>query len=258
MELPRNHCYFWSLLLLLSTCPIVPALAPPRFDTFSERLLGGWVVHSNDNHDHAVEEVMRRCGGAVQGIQEADLHYLNRANDGFIYYDSGCYSEGPVRLSTQNKMVHSFPIEKNSRVLMSCELDQSDRKFELHGRHALLLVRTPSLVEEGATLDAKPLLLDKEPADISWSEEIICSMASPSQPWILQRARWELRTSENPSVTLGPATEPLTCWSELNVSKDGGVTVSSGVLQNVAVCVSRSYRADGNLISVSLRNGSKA
>jgi hypothetical protein len=32
----------------------------------------------------SVEDVMRSCGGAVQGICETSGIYLNRANDGFV------------------------------------------------------------------------------------------------------------------------------------------------------------------------------
>ena len=57
----------------------------------------------------SVEEVMRSCGGAVQGVREkwtignngvesmGDL-FLNRQRDGFTYFDDGSWSQGPERL----------------------------------------------------------------------------------------------------------------------------------------------------------------
>ena len=61
------------------------------------------------NDDWEVEEVMRACGGAVQGIREMPLFhrqneykeedrlYHNRADDGFIFMDNGSYTSGPVQ-----------------------------------------------------------------------------------------------------------------------------------------------------------------
>jgi hypothetical protein len=57
-----------------------------------------------------VEEVMRSCGGAVQGIREpSDLQgeeptstYLNRANDGFVFFDDGSYTMGPLSIELNN------------------------------------------------------------------------------------------------------------------------------------------------------------
>ena len=67
-----------------------------------------------------VEEVMRSCGGAVQGIREPFIVtttneneddkaglYLNRANDGFVFYDHGDYSLGPV--NWKNTDMDLFP-----------------------------------------------------------------------------------------------------------------------------------------------------
>ena len=60
-----------------------------------------------------VEEVMRSCGGAVQGIRELPLSsfilpgegsaseerqtYHNRADGGFVYADDGSYTAGPEK-----------------------------------------------------------------------------------------------------------------------------------------------------------------
>lgn len=52
---------------------------PPRFDDFSDKLLGEWRWRNNEGDDvdddrearcGSVQEVMRSCGGAVQGIRE--------------------------------------------------------------------------------------------------------------------------------------------------------------------------------------------
>jgi hypothetical protein len=103
----------------------VPCTAP-RFDLFADTLVGSWCDVTRTNKEEemvavAVDEVMRSCGGAVQGIREHVLvprnndnnnndgrHqqpplpqtttglYLNRADDGFIFWESGAYSFGPT------------------------------------------------------------------------------------------------------------------------------------------------------------------
>ena len=82
-------------------------LAAPRFDTFAESIVGSWkYIHPNNDEITVsdVEEVMRSCGGAVQGIREIPLSnelrcsngdyrtYHNRADDGFVYFDCGSYT----------------------------------------------------------------------------------------------------------------------------------------------------------------------
>ena len=73
---------------------VVPAglragAAAPRFDAFCDNLVGPW-VRSQDGRSFPVEEVMRSCGGAVQGVREMQSElYHNRADDGFIYFPCG-------------------------------------------------------------------------------------------------------------------------------------------------------------------------
>ena len=82
---------------------VVPAglragAAAPRFDAFCDNLVGPW-VRIQDGRTFPVEEVMRSCGGAVQGVREMQSElYHNRADDGFIYFPCGSYSTGPVAL----------------------------------------------------------------------------------------------------------------------------------------------------------------
>ena len=60
----------------------------------------------------SVEEVMRSCGGAVQGVRESwswsSLEddperslFLNRQNDGFTFFDDGSYTLGPEKLDAE-------------------------------------------------------------------------------------------------------------------------------------------------------------
>ena len=80
--------------------------AAPRFDNFLDSLTSSvWYISSGVNADddkHEIEEVMRSCGGAVQGIREFDI-YHNRADDSFVYYNCGSYStENVFSFTTKN------------------------------------------------------------------------------------------------------------------------------------------------------------
>ena len=86
----------------------------PRFDEFASSTVGPWVTRASTTEKLEVEEVMRSCGGAVQGIRELSLSvasqspfsneekiYLNRADGGFVYIDDGSYSFGPEKWDLQ-------------------------------------------------------------------------------------------------------------------------------------------------------------
>lgn len=65
-------------------------------------------------------------GAAVQGIEEeldVDYFYLNRANDGFVFYDDGCYTCGPVNSKKGHFFLSNLMIG-NSRILISSRTDQ--------------------------------------------------------------------------------------------------------------------------------------
>ena len=169
---------------------------PPRFDDFSESLIGAWTIQeagsdSNKNSNGApssssstaaaaaaakvvvegasfvadVEEVMRSCGGAVQGIREpantaslsnggeegnetntthgissnsssrssssssSSSTYLNRANDGFVFFDDGCYTMGPLSIGNNKDD------QDDAAAFLSClvlpEADPDGRKQRL-------------------------------------------------------------------------------------------------------------------------------
>eukprot|EP00592_Proboscia_alata_P025659 CAMPEP_0194441470 /NCGR_PEP_ID=MMETSP0176-20130528/121827_1 /TAXON_ID=216777 /ORGANISM="Proboscia alata, Strain PI-D3" /LENGTH=140 /DNA_ID=CAMNT_0039266879 /DNA_START=53 /DNA_END=472 /DNA_ORIENTATION=+ len=70
---------------------------------------------STSNNSFEVEEVMRSCGGAVQGIRDLciatdsdantndnETVYHNRADDGFVYLDCGSYTSGAVSIFQTN------------------------------------------------------------------------------------------------------------------------------------------------------------
>ena len=101
-------------------CHYTSALVVPSFSVASERCLGSWVgafTLSSPSLSPSpsiwkvtsveVEEVMRSCGGTVQGFEEIRKNsddneapvsmYMNRADEKFTFFDCGSYCVGPVK-----------------------------------------------------------------------------------------------------------------------------------------------------------------
>ena len=82
------------------------ALAP-SFDTFSAAATGSWhgtqYQWPGDTNGvpctSVVDEVMRSCGGAVQGVRVDEGPLLNRQDDGFCFFDCGSWTQGPTKLT---------------------------------------------------------------------------------------------------------------------------------------------------------------
>lgn len=139
-ECNRNH--------RLAFCP------PPRFDTFIDNILGPWEdyhhypTEGTDTKRGDVEEVMRSCGGAVQGIREVSLllpqltplpndsddkfspkflnentgkrMYHNRADDGFLFFDCGSYVSLPKDSPPAHLLSKSLVNRKASKNIICC------------------------------------------------------------------------------------------------------------------------------------------
>ncbi len=209
MILRRLLC---TLQLLVASQRVLRSFAfspivPPRFDNFCEQVIGAWGISSNSETKYVgdVEEVMRSCGGAVQGIREVpqivdssssaaatqDHHrlYHNRADDGFIYFDCGSYSQGPVNSPD--------PVGTQVGCLTFSTMPKSRILFDSSGTWQTL-VRGPKsqmmLSDENACLqpthgddDAESVGLD---ASVAWGKDIVCRMPN-NQPWMLQRVKWQ-------------------------------------------------------------------
>ena len=97
------------MLLLLCTIVVRTAALAPSFDTFSAAATGSWTgTQYQWTADGAtngvpctavVDEVMRSCGGAVQGVRVGDGPLLNRQDDGFCFFDCGSWMQGPTKLT---------------------------------------------------------------------------------------------------------------------------------------------------------------
>jgi hypothetical protein len=279
-----------------SSC-FVPC-ASPRFDVFAEQLIGSWTSASSalDKKEEKipVEEVMRSCGGAVQGIRERPLLvadeddnngseessglYLNRANDGFVFFDSGSYSFGPTSIPagsdpamSEDLQVANLMLGKTSRLLLTSGSSTKD---------PLLLRKTFS----GAELPVPTIQWEHDANDnpcethsIEVLSTIQCSMPSPDQPWNLQRAKWSksvIKSSDNIDVNIdddSPIGNDLCCWlsshqpaSEFSIWAGGLLKLAGGydsdgsVSQMGTICretgsfqsMARIYNAGGALSNV--------
>ena len=276
-----------NALLSSSTTSFAP-FPPPSFDVFSEKMVCSWTSTRTDQKK-VVEEVMRSCGGAVQGIREPFIVtttneneddkaglYLNRANDGFVFYDHGDYSLGPVNWKNTETDDSCFLASLRfgtTRLLLSSKQDPIllEKTFGGDGSTASLLLAT-DIDPTNNAYDAS--------RNIQFDTKIRCSMPSPTQPWMLQRAKWDRqvipqddreRKDESPLLQ-----ESVHCWIMDQPSSDfyqwitgnDSTTITSveeqgRVIHMGAFCeatgvvkaVSRHYNPSNSLISVLFLEG---
>jgi hypothetical protein len=229
-----------ALSLLLPPCePFTPCPAP-RFDDFGEALVGRWgnlrkpndyggfldAIHGKEDErvlaTGVVEEVMRSCGGAVQGVRETDGVYLNRADDGFVYFPDGSYSSGPTSLGGEQA---SLSGRQDPQGATTCLCFGTTRfMFDtpllfynsgIHGRtcakHPEVLVKfgwsdTPEDVTRSIVQAMRQIANDDPRPDVDngrdpggprrelrVTREVQCRMPTRGQSWMLPRAQWEQR-----------------------------------------------------------------
>lgn len=204
----------WLLQLSHFPASSFTPMVPPRFDNFGEQLVGTWSNGGVVVGD--VEEVMRSCGGAVQGIREVPFFpqqkddneseglYHNRADDGFVYFDCGSYTRGPVKVNgNANEEINaivgsvSFATLPKARVIFSTT-NHDDDDNDLPSWQSL--IRTNKKVVEGErevleNQEEEVSTIDR--SAIQWNKYMICSKPSPNQPWMLQRCKYEKIVLEN-------------------------------------------------------------
>jgi len=300
----RVSVWVTSCVVFLARVPTARAFAscpPPRFDTFADATLGKWQYGPNlPDQAREVEEVMRSCGGAVQGVREIVLpseantdaignqqgRYHNRADDGFVFFDSGSYSVGPVQIADGDNVEFMTSLSFAStlpkrRMLVSapCRVSFVGSNIQIkpidesNNGKIIGLSRVPFRQPEDVNMAELPsvagLQTYAEPRyELRWKKETICKMANPSQPWMLQRAKWESFayegfTEEHGETPTGekPARTDLMGWVR---PFDGGKDSEEGLsIQIGALCTAtkeswaivRSYNAEGKLNSVILQEG---
>lgn len=203
----------------------------------------------------SVNEVMRSCGGAVQGIKEMPCQnefYLNRADDGFVYFDCGTYSYGPVKTDGKAVVTYmaSLAIPK-SRIAMKMSGDATAKTAMIYPK-ATFRRESEFPPEEQEVLDSKP--------DYAIVRQLQCRMSSPSQPWMMQRVQWESKNtkSEEHISPVVDASSCYQCWLDVVEQPEDGATMTS-----MGICctrsryvkeVIRSYE-NGKLTRVTLQEG---
>jgi hypothetical protein len=260
-----------SLIALSFLRSGVTAFAPtaaPRFDVFAGSILGKW---QNGEETSEVTEVMRSCGGAVQGVREVPVSnqeesiYLNRANDGWVYWEDASYSLGPVKLTedNHNKLCTSLSLGKRFRVLISTQLAVSSSNVEIRvpEQQTITLGRPDSADSVSVSMEADGGLLP--PGWIEWSSQLRCRMSSTSQPWILQRVKWESQgDSRSEEAEMGESSSEssrtIKPWIhvEHRDNQERCITVGACFVDSGdAVAICREYQANGNLSSISYLQG---
>jgi hypothetical protein len=243
--------FLLSVSLSFQVAAFVPCV-PPRFDDFSDKLVGKWVALNTYPREisGSIEEVMRSCGGAIQGIREfppignveaEEGLYLNRANDGFVFHDNGCYSLGPVDWSSEEDTFLASLRFGKSRIVAWCDISRDDDSI-VHSIPKIL--HTKKSFED---IDLLPAEVVKDPnlLVVDFVNKIRCSMPSPGQPWMLQRVKWEReQNNANPETTVEEALGPFQCWATSHSAVEfnkwtGSLTsvLSEGTILNMgAVC----------------------
>ena len=98
----RHRCFG-----LVATIAVHTNALAPSFDAFSAAATGSWTgtqyqwpVDTNGVAcETVVDEVMRSCGGAVQGVRVGDGPLLNRQDDGFCFFNCGSWTQGPTKIA---------------------------------------------------------------------------------------------------------------------------------------------------------------
>ena len=205
----------------------IRSCSPPRFDTFGDLLVGKWAIETttidgattSNAFVAEVEEVMRSCGGAVQGIREpaatgkssgeeaTSSTYLNRANDGFVFFDDGCYTMGPISIEqgmgemggddflTCLVLSEKDPEGRTQRLVFEFG-DANEQIYKGNGMlSADITLRTKQRFGDtslSANDDKSETTTKPNGCVIEEITRIVrCRMPSEGQPWMLQRAKWE-------------------------------------------------------------------
>lgn len=195
----------------------------PNFDSFVDKVSGSWrgpfikfaeecpVSWRSPPYVWTVEEVMRPCGGAIQGIKEVqkilesgeELHEFSprRNDDGFIFFDDGSFSLGPTILGASGvEFDYGFMFSTGRRTRFTVKQDNCpstclkpeyssyqvshQNKFSLNPD---LGVAEPSLSPASRTLDQE---LDSLGTS-SWEGHVYTCKSYTALSWINTRLKWE-------------------------------------------------------------------
>jgi len=221
-------CHFLLICATIEYTTALTSCAPPRFDVFSEKIAASWhtAARRSQTDVQVAEEVMRSCGGAVQGVRDVPLVsslYLNRADDGFVFFDCGSYTHGSVKIddTAQIVMTTSLMLSAQSRVLVSCIIDPKDKIPNLNMASMLHRVKfgddRSSLRQE----DFVCSIMKEAPCGIRWHRQQHCRMSSPGQPWMMQRVKWEENVYEEETVSDFQPFGSIQTWTSVASGSEG-------------------------------------
>ena len=220
----RHRCFGLVAIIAVHASALAPS-----FDTFSAAAVGSWhgtqYRWPGDTNGVActavVDEVMRSCGGAVQGIRVGDGPLLNRQDDGFYFFNCGSWTQGPTKIA--DGIVHldvGLVAQSGSRM------------------------RCTASVSAGHVVDATVVVEEKAGAAPLAKRE---SLAATGAPWLAPRLKWtrstEATTLPDDAVAL-PGGVSIAC-----VDNNGATDV---VVHASDVSLTRSYDASGALVAISL------
>ena len=220
----RHRCFGLVAIIAVHASALAPS-----FDTFSAAAVGSWhgtqYQWPGDKNGvpctAVVEEVMRSCGGAVQGVRVDDGPLLNRQDDGFCFFDCGSWTQGPTKIADD---VLNLDVGLVS---------QSGSR-----------VRCTASVSAGQVVDATVVLEEKAGATPLAKRE---SLTATGSPWLAPRLKWTRSTEEislpDDAVSL-PGGVSIAC-----IDNDGATDV---VVRADDVSLTRSYDASGQLVEIRL------
>ena len=232
--------------------------------------------------------------GTYESSEKAESlsKYHNRADDGFVYFDCGSYTQGPVQMKSSDGENGDDDVLIMGRVSFAT-LPNSRVVFDASSKSWQTLVRTGTIqstkrVDENANLHSDVDENEVNPEMmIHWGKYIVCRMPSTNQPWMLQRAKWEQSTlDENNVLEDKVKIEPnevelqgwMTIWDSMTENDGGGdakahwdnkeldtflLNGTSRVIQMGAACINtgevkavlRCYDDKGILKAVILQQG---
>ena len=216
-------------LLLLCTLAVRTTALAPSFDTFSAAATGSWhgtqYQWPGDKNGvpctSVVDEVMRSCGGAVQGVRVDDGPLLNRQDDGFCFFDCGSWTQGPTKIA-DGVLSLDVGLVAQSGSRMRCTAS----------------------ISAGHVVDATVVVEERAGATPLAKRE---SLSATGAPWLAPRLKWTRSTEEttlpNDAGAL-PGGVSIAC-----VDNNGATDV---VVNANDVTLTRSYDASGALVAISL------
>ena len=162
-------------MLVLAAAPLAVRHAGPDFSTFLDHAIGTWrgavFRHSPAGSGplratqsvHHVSEVMRACGGAVQGVSECgglgeDDLYLNRAAGGATFFSFGSWAL--VSGGCDGGCVHLCLCHDESRHRIDIRLEEGELhsvSVAVEGRRATPPLATQLLSGQEAVASAESL-----------------------------------------------------------------------------------------------------